>query len=300
MAATVGDSANILHGTTKVEVLVYDPANIGVPLQAFTDIGYSEENVTLTTDTTVEDVLVAEEVDPVDQLITARQATIAIAFKEFTIDNVFLAMSEATHTLGTGSLSMGRKNATPTLTRLGMRLSGVNEAGFDRVIFAGHAIPVGNAEQAFSIRAKTLVAGEFRAVRPSINQSVVKNFEFTADLTSWVVGAAGWAQNAADGGVARTSAADTLTQTLLNFVNGVPYVVRFDVSTFTSGDVTPTLGSVAGTAVTANAAKIEQIITPTEAGGADLVFTSSTTPVLDIDKVYVFPADVLSYFDKTA
>lgn len=74
-------------GTTETGL----SASAAIP-SAWQAIGYTDEGNEITTDLTTEDILVAEELDPLDSPITQRVTQVAFAMAEATIGRLNLAM----------------------------------------------------------------------------------------------------------------------------------------------------------------------------------------------------------------
>lgn len=100
---------------------------------------------------------------------------------------------------------------------------------------------------------------------------IVTNGTFATDLTGWT--GTNWAQSAGTA-LHTAGATDGLVQSL-TIVSGVTYRVTFTVSGRTAGDVTPSIGAVAGTAVSADSTVTQYIVADTD-GTLDLAFTPST------------------------
>jgi len=133
-----------------------------------------------------------------------------------------------------------------------------------------------------------------RLVKQTLNHSTrLRNGNFsTGDATGWTCGAH-WAY-AATNKITRTQFADveTLSQTGLDILAGVPYRLKFTTSgSAGAGTITPSLGTVNGTPVTADGT-YTQTITPTVTGG-NLVFTPTNndiaTSISDVSLVPLFP-----------
>lgn len=113
---------------------------------------------------------------------------------------------------------------------------------------------------------------------------IVTNGTFTTDLTGWT--GTNWAQSA---GTALHTVGSTaaLTQSL-TIVDGLTYRVRFTVSGRTAGDVTPGIGSVTVSAVSADGVS-EQFVVPGAGGTLDLKFIPSSDFDGALDSITVEP-----------
>jgi len=100
---------------------------------------------------------------------------------------------------------------------------------------------------------------------------IVSNGTFTTDLTDW--SGTNWAHSSGTA-LHTAGATDALTQDV-TIVSGVRYKVSVAV-TGAAGDVTPSIGAVAGTAIAAGAGAVEQIIVADDSGTLALAFTPSS------------------------
>lgn len=69
---------------------------------AWKEIGYTDEGSELAFDLTWDDVTVAEEVDPVGQVLKERVTSVSFAMAEVTVRNLRIALNGGTITSGTG------------------------------------------------------------------------------------------------------------------------------------------------------------------------------------------------------
>ncbi len=108
---------------------------------------------------------------------------------------------------------------------------------------------------------------------------------------SWTQGS-GWA--IAAGVAAATASTADLDQTpAIPLVNGYEYEITFTISNYTSGGVSPIVGSTVGTERTANGTYTETIVA---AAGATFGIRATTSATLDVDDVSV----VIHAFQKFA
>lgn len=106
------------------------------------------------------------------------------------------------------------------------------------------------------IETANAAAGAATATRDVVvGGDLVTNGEFASD-TGWTK-ASGW--TIGSGVAAHSGAAGDLSQAV-TIVEGQHYRVTFDVSSTTAGSVTPKLGGTSGTAITADATGITEII----------------------------------------
>lgn len=149
------------------------PADPSVsPNVAFVDVGYSEEGWALTVERDVEDVEVAEEIDPLDVLATGRETHLVGQAAQASVENLKIALGGGTIVTAVGPPA--KKTYTPTgtgdLTRFALLFRGkapsVSGVAKLRDVHMPVAIPVGAVELANrKAPAKSLVGMDFRVVK---------------------------------------------------------------------------------------------------------------------------------------
>lgn len=72
---------------------------------AWTELGYTEEGSTVSYDVTSEGVVVAEEVDPIRNLTTGRNITVAFALAQITLTNLEIAYNGGTSVTAAGVIT---------------------------------------------------------------------------------------------------------------------------------------------------------------------------------------------------
>jgi hypothetical protein len=119
----------------------------------------------------------------------------------------------------------------------------------------------------------------------------LRNGQFVGNANGWTLGT-NWTYTSNN--VVRATAANvtTLSQTGLDILAGVPYSLKFTMSSSSGvGTITPSLGGVDGTARTADGTYTETIIPTTTAG--DLVFTPTNnniaTTITDVSLTPLIP-----------
>lgn len=116
----------------------------------------------------------------------------------------------------------------------------------------------------------------------SLSSELLTNGTFTGSASGWSVGS-GYAYSS--NSVSHTSNGTApISQTPSTNYAGHEYVVTYTISAWTVGTVTPSLGGVTGTAVSANGTYTERFVTTST---ATLSFTPSNTARFTIDSVSV-------------
>ena len=126
------------------------------------------------------------------------------------------------------------------------------------------------------------MAAGVRTVLTVAPVTLVSNGVFTGNATGWTA-AAGWAydtNNVTHG----SNGTGTLAEDAFGAVVGRTYQVTYTISGWTVGSVTPSLGGVTGTAVSANGTYTERFLATSTAG---LAFTPTNTARFTIDTVIV-------------
>lgn len=164
-----------LNGNTPNATFPTDPST--APDSAYwTNIGYSESGFSLEYDKTFEDVMVAEEIDPIKTIKTAQEVRITGELAQASLANLKLAMAGGTTT--TSTPSSGYTQLTPPSTDsfleygliLRVNAPGAAEGGTQKVrdIYAPRAVNVG----AFSMvhakaPQKVTITVEYKLLKPN-------------------------------------------------------------------------------------------------------------------------------------
>lgn len=137
---------------------------------AWTDLGYTEDGHAVNLEQTFEDVPVAEELEPVAILQTARNLSVSFSLAEMTADNFNIAMNGGTVTVGATETTF-EPPAAGTFTY--MALGWESDDGLERMVFR-KGINTGSGEIARrKAPQKALIPVQFRFVKPSGQQSFV-------------------------------------------------------------------------------------------------------------------------------
>lgn len=168
------------------------PASSGS--HAWTHLGYSEDGWTFEIDRTFEDIMVAEEIDPIDIYKTAQTINLTGELAQATLENLKYAMSGGTITTDS---SANTKTFVPPTTAgftewsLLLRVQAPGGGGGDadnrvREIQIPRAVAIGAIQmQHQKAPAKTLVTASFRLLVPSAlsgnGTDIFKVIDETAD-----------------------------------------------------------------------------------------------------------------------
>ena len=140
---------------------------------AWRDIGYSEDGWTLEMDRTFEDILVAEEVDPIKTIKTAQEARLMGELSQASLTNLSVAMGQVDSYVSTddGDFASGydvvKAPITDSFSEMAALLIAEGPAGADRHIQLPRTVSVG----AFSMThakapQKVVIATEFKLLVP--------------------------------------------------------------------------------------------------------------------------------------
>ncbi len=146
------------------------------PASGWTDVGYSEDGWTLEMDKTFEDIMVAEEIDPIATFKTAQEVRLTGELAQASQSNLLLALGGGTITTGDGNngYQSGYNAITPPTTdnydekSLLLIVDGPN--GADRHVEIPRAVNVGAFSMAHQkAPQKVVIATEFKLLAPKAN-----------------------------------------------------------------------------------------------------------------------------------
>jgi len=125
----------------------------------FTDVGYTEDGVTLDYTADTSDIEVEEETFPIDRVITKETCAVTCNMAESSLYNIDKAMA--------GSLLSGSiiKLGAGTMKTMNLKIAGTNPAGFNREIFIPVATSTGAVGMAYKKGEKTVVPVTFQALK---------------------------------------------------------------------------------------------------------------------------------------
>lgn len=147
--------------------------SVATASSAWRDIGYSEDGWTLEMDRTFEDILVAEEVDPIKTIKTAQEARLMGELSQASLANLSVAMGQVDSYVSQddGDFAAGydvvKSPITDSFSEMAALLLAEGPAGADRHIQMPRVVSVG----AFSMShakapQKVVIATEFKLLVP--------------------------------------------------------------------------------------------------------------------------------------
>lgn len=143
------------------------------PAAAWVDVGYSEDGWTLEMDKTFEDIMVAEEIDPIASFKTAQEVRLTGELSQASQNNIVTALGGGTITTGDGSngYATGYNAISPPTTddydEKSLLLIVDGPAGADRHVEIPRAVNVGAFSMAHQkAPQKVVIATEFKVLRP--------------------------------------------------------------------------------------------------------------------------------------
>ena len=142
-------------------------ATAGIVLSApFTDIGYTEDGVTMTYTASESDIEVEEETFPIDRVLTKETAEVTCNMAESSLFNIDKAMA--------GSLLSGSilKLGAGTNKKITLQIVGTNPAGFNRAILIPSCTSTGSVGMAYKKGTKTVVPVTFQALKTTGHPAV--------------------------------------------------------------------------------------------------------------------------------
>ena len=143
------------------------------PAAGWVDVGYSEDGWTLEMDKTFEDIMVAEEIDPIATFKTAQEVRLTGELSQASQTNIVTALGGGTITTGDGSngYASGYNAISPPSTddydEKSLLLIVDGPAGADRHVEIPRAVNVGAFSMAHQkAPQKVVIATEFKVLRP--------------------------------------------------------------------------------------------------------------------------------------
>ena len=132
----------------------------------FTDVGYTEDGVTMTYNADTADIRTDEETFPIDNVITTESVEVTANLAESSLFNMDKAMA--------GSLLSGSilKLGAGTQKKLTLQIVGTNPAGFTRAIQIPSCIATGSVGMPYKKDEKTVVPVTFRALKTTGHPAV--------------------------------------------------------------------------------------------------------------------------------
>jgi len=148
------------------------------PASGWVDVGYSEDGWTLEMDKTFEDIMVAEEIDPIATFKTAQEVRLTGELAQASQANIQVALGGGTRTVGDGSngfetgFNMIQPPSTDDFDEKSLLLIVDGPAGADRHVQIPRTINVGAFSMAHQkAPQKVVIATEFKVLAPkSVSQ----------------------------------------------------------------------------------------------------------------------------------
>lgn len=128
----------------------------------YTELGYTEDGVTMEYNADVADIDVEEETFPVDRVITKERVSIKANLAEASLYNMDVAMAGAV--LSGNQITLGGS----VMKKLAVRITGTAPSGFVRTIFLPKVTAVGTVGIPFKKGEKSVVPVEFQALKSDI------------------------------------------------------------------------------------------------------------------------------------
>jgi len=146
------------------------------PASDWVDVGYSEDGWTLEMDKTFEDIMVAEEIDPIATFKTAQEVRLTGELAQASMGNLQIALGGGTFTADDADYASGYDSLKPPSTddfdEKSLLLIVDGPAGADRHVEIPRAINVGAFSMAHQkAPQKVVVAVEFKVLKPKSVQS---------------------------------------------------------------------------------------------------------------------------------
>jgi hypothetical protein len=146
------------------------------PTSDWVDVGYSEDGWTLEMDKTFEDIMVAEEIDPIATFKTAQEVRLTGELAQASMGNLKVALAGGTFTEDDTDYATGYDSLKPPSTddydEKSLLLIVDGPAGADRHVEIPRAINVGAFSMAHQkAPQKVVIATEFKVLKPKSVQS---------------------------------------------------------------------------------------------------------------------------------
>src|SRR6056300_794800 len=148
------------------------------PASSWVDVGYFEDRWTLEMDKTFEDIMVAEEIDPIATFKTAQEVRLTGELAQASQANLQVALGGGSITTGDGSngyetgYNAVKPPATDDFDEKSLLLIVDGPAGSDRHVEIPRAVNVGAFSMAHQkAPQKVVIATEFKVLRPKSVQS---------------------------------------------------------------------------------------------------------------------------------
>lgn len=154
------DTVEIMGITYTVEPGGTAPAMSLDP--GYTEVGYTEDGVTLEYNADTADIDVEEETLSLDRVITKERLSVKANLAEASLYNLGAAMAGAS--LSGNIITLGGG----VIRKVALRITGLSPAGYTRGIFIAKATAIGTVGMPFKKGEKTVVPVEFQALKSDI------------------------------------------------------------------------------------------------------------------------------------
>lgn len=141
-------AANVLVGSAT---LYYHATPGTAAASVTTEVGYTEDGVTIEYNPTIEDITVNEETVAINRAITKEDITITCNMAESDLDQLTLALAGGNRAAGVITLGGG------VLQDFALKIVGTAPAGKTRTIYAGYVHPTGTVGMSYKKGEKTIV-----------------------------------------------------------------------------------------------------------------------------------------------
>jgi len=166
-------------GNASGDYIAFPADNSGAwadPASDWVDVGYSEDGWTLEMDKTFEDIMVAEEIDPIATFKTAQEVRLTGELAQASMSNLQIALGGGTFTEDDADYASGYDSLKPPSTddfdEKSLLLIVDGPSGADRHVEIPRAINVGAFSMAHQkAPQKVVVATEFKVLKPKSVQS---------------------------------------------------------------------------------------------------------------------------------
>jgi hypothetical protein len=166
-------------GNATGDYIAFPGDNTGAwadPASDWVDVGYSEDGWTLEMDKTFEDIMVAEEIDPIATFKTAQEVRLTGELAQASMSNLQVALAGGTFTEDDTDYASGYDSLKPPSTddydEKSLLLIVDGPAGADRHVEIPRAINVGAFSMAHQkAPQKVVIAVEFKVLKPKSVQS---------------------------------------------------------------------------------------------------------------------------------
>jgi hypothetical protein len=161
----VVSATNLIQGPATLYVGVFgvaEPATIAtVPGAGWTDVGGTQDGVTLAVELEFSELSVDQVVDIPGQRITKRTAKLKTNLAEATLANLAVALNELAASVVSNTFTPSNGLAAFTPNYAALLVDGIAPGGFRRRVIVRKALQVGNVETSYKKDGQTLFPVDF-------------------------------------------------------------------------------------------------------------------------------------------